>query len=574
MKRIFIYIFVTITLLSTSCESVLNVEPENSVTFMNYFKSVQDAEALLANMEFWVFGLQLGSQYVYPRIHCYAGILADKYTSGVVNARDMRPSTYINSSSTLRSYQCLESAHLIIDNAHRFPSDVDMRPYVLQAHFVRAMIYYHLAREWGEVPIVEDFTNYIPLPQSPVEKVLEEAEKSALIALELPVYEELKDGYGQPRTSKQYASKGAVAALLANIYAWRAAVENEPKYWEEAEKYCSMIIENKVGNYSLAADPNTLCNVVLKGESDEGIWEILNTAASGQFSTSIGGQYAYREQEFFSTYPVRSETSMKPNSNSYTTQFYKERVNRMFDKADRRRNAYFYALDADSLYVVYDSKSGKMVQAYSEKEGATTRYYRLNRNTWEIIEEENLLKEGDTLNGKGYDNKQIKMAFAFKYRHTYYTENASSREPFYCGMEMNRVVWRLADIYLLRAECRAYRKDPKAAEDLNYIRWRAYGNYDHDYTAAEGDIKLVIFREREKELLFEDHRWYDVVRNGWNHLHGHVDHDFIREELSLAYRQLTNQDILDGALFLPTDQSLLNNNELIRQNVYWNKKSQ
>ena len=88
-------------------------------------------------------------------------------------------------------------------------------------------------------------------------------------------------------------------------------------------------------------------------------------------------------------------------------------------------------------------------------------------------------------------------------------------------MEICKVYWRLADIILLRAECRARQNNPAAVDDLNRIRERAYGNRMHDYTTAEGDLRLAIFREREKELLFEDHRYYDVRRNG---------DDYVRQE--------------------------------------------
>ena len=166
------------------------------------------------------------------------------------------------------------------------------------------------------------------------------------------------------------------------------------------------------------------------------------------------------------------------------------------------------------------------------------------------------------------------MAFLQKYSFPYYAKEDNSLEPFYMGMEMNRVVWRLADIYLLRAECRAYQGKANAEDDLNIIRHRAYGNDNHKYTTAEGDIKLAIFREREKEFLFEDNRWYDVVRNGFNHLNGHTDYDYIRNELSEAYADLTDQDIRDGALYLSFSSYIFVNNELIRQNVYWNQKVQ
>ena len=141
-----------------------------------------------------------------------------------------------------------------------------------------------------------------------------------------------------------------------------------------------------------------------------------------------------------------------------------------------------------------------MVQKYVVKENGRSRYYRLNRSTWKVEEENGLLGAGETISA-AYDNRRIDMAFLQKYRFPYYAKEDNSLEPFYMGMEMNRVVWRLADIYLLRAECRAYQGKANAEDDLNIIRHRAYGNDNHKYTTAEGDIKLAIFREREKRIF-------------------------------------------------------------------------
>ena len=568
MEKIYLYILTIFTLTCSGCADFLNVEPENSVTYTNYFKTVQDAETLLAGIEFWVKDYHIGDGDLYPAEHCKTAMLLDVYDSGIKNAKDMEPGAH--TSSPMRLYQTLEQVHMLLDNIHRFelPKET-IHPYELQAHFYRALTYFHLAREFGSVPIIKNYKEYLAVPQSPLKDVLDEAEKSALIALELPKFEELTDGFGEPRNSKQYASKGAAAALLAQLYAWRAAVETKPEYWEEAEKYCTMIISGEAGNYALAENPQELCNTTLMGESSEGIWEILNTQASGEFERH---RYPTRECYYLSGYPVRTESSYAP-SPDLEVQFYKERAKRMFDKDDRRRDAYFYALDADTLYVVYDKVSGEMVQKYSVPEGDGHAYYALNRETWTAEPTDRLLNPGDTLSAK-YDNTVIRSAFVLKYRNAVYVEDSYSQEPFCLGIEQNRVYWRLADIYLLRAECRAYQNDPQAADDLNEIRRRAYGSRNHDYSAAEGDIKVAIFREREKELLFEDHRWYDIVRNGWNHLHGHVDYDFIREELPAAYANLTDQDILDGALYLAFTVGMFERNEYMRQNVFWNKKLQ
>ena len=78
----------------------------------------------------------------------------------------------------------------------------------------------------------------------------------------------------------------------------------------------------------------------------------------------------------------------------------------------------------------------------------------------------------------------------------------------------------------------------------------------------EADLKMAIFREREKELLFEDQRFWDVMRNGYE-----------KTELPEFYREaLTDVDINNGALYLPVPPGAFYLNPLMLQNVYWLNK--
>ena len=158
--------------------------------------------------------------------------------------------------------------------------------------------------------------------------------------------------------------------------------------------------------------------------------------------------------------------------------------------------------------------------------------------------------------------KERKETYINKFRYGIIETDPYWGTQRYLGMDMNKVIWRLADIMLLRAECRARQNNPDAVIDLNEIRKRADGNDEHKYTAAEGDLQLAIFREREKELLFEDHRFYDIRRNGI---------DYVRRELPEAFGKLTDQDIKDGALYMDIALKAMTNNDLMRHNVYWNK---
>lgn len=80
----------------------------------------------------------------------------------------------------------------------------------------------------------------------------------------------------------------------------------------------------------------------------------------------------------------------------------------------------------------------------------------------------------------------------------------------------NNVVFRLAEMYLIRAEARAQQGKlagtTGAISDINQLRTRAKAPAVTAVTQA--DILLTVERERQYELAFEGHRWYDLVRTG------------------------------------------------------------
>lgn len=102
--------------------------------------------------------------------------------------------------------------------------------------------------------------------------------------------------------------------------------------------------------------------------------------------------------------------------------------------------------------------------------------------------------------------------------------------------------------------------DDLAKADLNKIRDRANAT---PYPApGESDIQLAIFKERERELLFEGHRYFDIIRNGLEYIHTYMDGN---------YKTLDQQDVKEGALFLPLYTDAFTLNDLIRQNIYWSR---
>ena len=76
----------------------------------------------------------------------------------------------------------------------------------------------------------------------------------------------------------------------------------------------------------------------------------------------------------------------------------------------------------------------------------------------------------------------------------------------------NIVVFRLAELYLLRAEARAHQNNSIGAiEDINIIRQRAGLPLLPANSSAEECLTFVE-KERRVELFCEGHRWFDLKR--------------------------------------------------------------
>lgn len=80
----------------------------------------------------------------------------------------------------------------------------------------------------------------------------------------------------------------------------------------------------------------------------------------------------------------------------------------------------------------------------------------------------------------------------------------------------NVVVFRLGEMYLIRAEARAQRDNVtglnSAQTDVNILRTRA--NAPSIAAVSKSQMLRLIEDERRYELAYEGHRWYDLVRTG------------------------------------------------------------
>lgn len=385
-----------------------------------------------------------------------------------------------------------------------------------QALFAKGFAYLNLAMRYGDAIVTKDSKTYLPYPTVGVLQVLDEVIKAGEEGYKiLPVYEDLRGLNNSAVPNKQVASKGACAALLAHAYAWKGSMikllgleGNAEEAYQKSIYYASEIINGKAGNYSLLSDPAELTERMSSTAepSPEDIFVVAFDQLSSEYSVSPS-----MAVEFMS-WPVNDLSLLGDLTSTTTMRMHKSTALEMFpDEEDMRRQAYFYEFD----------------QAHE-------------------------------VNGIDY-------ALMYKYHKAlYHVDEFSESGKSFRSLDAHYNYWRLADIILLRAECYAkLMRDGEAISDLNKIRKRAGAKL---YPAAQDTkgVQYAVFKERERELLFEsDHRYFDVIRNGYS---------YIKTELQGKFAVLTKQEIKDGAVFLPVPSSAFGvggRNTLVRQKNYW-----
>ena len=483
--------------LSSCTNEIQNLEPKESVTFYNAFKTEGDIEKTLYAME-----RSFRDNFVsFSTRPAYLGEVTDKRLGDPLTEYNWSTAIWsagYSESDWNRYYRTIGYANVLIDNIDRVSMPKERRDYYVgQAMFMRAFNYFHLVRVWRDVPIVTSSIDVLQRAKSPMKEVLTLAEADATAAAEmLQPWSQLRNSKGGPVTTKQIVGKGGVYALLSHIFAWRAQVGNEPAYLDKAVDAANKVINS--GEFALVADPETVITKVRKGNSSEGIFEgDINFNQGELIDTGV----FFESERLYQAWPIQTGASMgsyrfRPLGIKYST------VDAMFQPGDKRINAYFYQ---------YEALRGDPIL-----------------RGWAVVQTRR----------EAYQEEIFPGFFQFK------------------NLRGNVIVFSLADIILLKAECLAKKgSNPEAIIELNKIRARAGVA---NYTAAEGDLFAKVFEEREKEFLLQRVRWFDCIRTG-----------FWKTKLSSTFANFTPTDIENGALYLPVGAKAFSNNPLMTQNVYW-----
>lgn len=360
---------------------------------------------------------------------------------------------------------------------------------IAEASFIRDLCYFYLIRTFRDVPLsfepTIDDTKEFQIPATPMNAALDSLIKDLESVKDYAVKRYVDDSKmsnaqaaSQAYENSSRVTRVAIYALLADLNLWRGN-------YDETIKYCDLIIDFKKNQYK---EKIARIGDLTDMQEFAGIPLILEAPAG---SVTCGN--AYNEifgtgnsfESIFELY-FRNNQQVK---NKYVNEFFGK------DRLGSISGLSRYCKDAATGNSDLFTKNDCRVYATSEKSNsryAITKYV----NSSVSMDIKNVT-----------DEKSLKLT-------------ASRGNAEYA----NWIIYRLTDVMLMKAEACILKGEAEyetAFTLINAVNKRAH-NYTtsaakdtlvfDDYRTSQEKMEQLLLDERNRELMFEGKRWYDLVR--------------------------------------------------------------
>ena len=551
------YILAAVTLLA-SCSDFLEIEPLDEIVEDKYWSDKADVEAVIAGC---YAGMQADA--VVRRMMIWGEFRSDNIVGGdnvnLDNALENVLKENINAQNAYTSwgdfYNVINRCNTVIKKAPAVAAkdpaytDSELKAHLAEMAALRDLCYFYLIRTFQNVPYsTEAFTDddqKMDLPASSFDEVLDslisDLRNISDKRLAMVTYPETQPLYQTGRITLD-----AVNAMLCEMYLWKKDYANCIVY---ADKVIDAIKER--------VDEQRKRNNMYGRTSDDD--SRYNGFPLTSESTGISGYYGNAYATNF---------GMDGNSQEIIFQL-------IFDDNPRDNN-----MPANSaVNVLYGH--GSVQRGYV----APSKYVLddVSTNTFAVY-----AKRNKKLDARNYENCHQKLSAINKYTtRTLEIKSSSSSEEPTCdyGVQYtdgqngsNWIIYRLTDIMLLKAEALAMQmKEGSDADIVAYnlpLRQQAFALVNAvnkraiceatsnltdtlvfaDYT-SKSQMETLVLQERQRELMFEGKRWYDLVRQS---LRNGNPRDITTAALmkvtsnsGLIQNFLSNEQTFPGQLFWP-----------------------
>lgn len=139
----------------------------------------------------------------------------------------------------------------------------------------------------------------------------------------------------------------------------------------------------------------------------------------------------------------------------------------------------------------------------------------------------------------------------------------------------NFIIYRLADLYLMKAEAYSQKENPNftdASKYLSLVSERVLMDPHQIYSDAE-KYEEVILEERAKELAFEGKRWYDLLRMGRRSEQGKIKLiEILITNVPSTQKLVMKSKLSDpNGWYMPIHRDEINRNVNLTQNTYYDE---
>lgn len=486
-SKIFIGIVLLCSLSMLSCKKVLDKAPLDSYTDESVWKDLKLAEAFLNNIynvlpSFTVdWGNSLNRSLALSSASDEAFTkFSDGYTCGVRNVLNkglLSPDNAGNFDSWAKNYHHIQNANILLSKIDNVPGDENIRKRLKgEATFLRAFAYFQLISDYGGVPLIKtpfDLNSNFKLNRNSFE------ECAKFISDELDVAAGLL-----PVTAQRGRIGSPLAlAIKARLLLYAASPlwnpTNDQAKWTAASAAAKAVIDLPgfslyTGNYAnlFTTFNNELLGVRLSGYKGE--WDPFTGVEMMCFPNGYHGWAVFAPtQDLIDAFGMGDGKFINDAMSGYDPQ-----------NPYANRDPRFYA------NIIYDGRPTGNPAFFSDRTTSQAQFY-----------------EGGYDSDQGFDawnNSLTRYAFR-KYMDTTFNFNTTTQTNKFW------ILARLGEIYLNYAEAEFnLGHEATAREYLDKIRMRAGINVPLTETGTA--LRDRIRNERQIELCFEGHRYYDVRR--------------------------------------------------------------
>lgn len=461
----------------TSCDS-LDLVPESSIVDSGYWQDADQFNAFHTGISSYLRD-QSYSLYVLGelRSNIFNGVpFGGEATQGVENV-------YYNTLSAVNPgvsnygnfYNIINQINLMIAKAEETTliTEANKNYYLGESYGLRAYLYFHLLRSYGDVILYTDYTSGTTLDLSNLNRTQDSAETvMAQIKSDIASSEAAFGSDYAFTKGKNFWSLGATKMLKGEVYLWSGKQMGGGTSDYQTALQALQEVKN-CPNIALLDSYKDVFSFSKK-RNNEVIYAIYNGEnEKAMFNGSWRGNF------------VPQQAYM--NSGAY----YTESGENVKETSDSQLNGLVRApLDLelyDDLYLDNDPRK------------------RINlRSVYKADAEGNIAYVG---------------AYPYKYQGTMLA--GGSERQWYDDF----IIYRYADCLLLMAEAKAL-LGQDITEEINAVRKRAYGeNYsdavaypndkgefyvDNKFVGSDDDPVEAVLKERLREMIFEGRRWYDI----------------------------------------------------------------